>query len=329
MPKSTNQKMKLLYLQKLFLEETDEGHFVTLNDIIRYLGNYDISSERKSLYDDIELLRRFGMDIRGEAKGRGYHYHLVSRDFEMPELKLLVDAVQASKFVTEKQSNNLIKKLEGLCSRFEASALQRQVYVAGRVKTMNKGIFYNVDSLQEAMGKNKKIRFHYFEWTPKKENRLRRNGEYYTVSPWALIWSDENYYLVAHEEETDMMKHFRVDKMLDIEITEDGREGYSDFQSLDMAGFGKKTFGMFGGKERTVSLLCDNSMAGVMIDQFGMNSIMVPKGEKQFSLNVNVKVSSHFFGWIMALGEKVKITGPADVVDGMRQEIKRLHKQYE
>lgn len=328
MPKSTNQKMKLLYLQKLFLEETDETHFVTMNDIIAYLRGYDINSERKSLYDDIELLCRFGMDVQGEANGRGYHYHLVSRDFEMPELKLLVDAVQASKFVTEKKSYSLIKKLEGLCSRFEASALQRQVYVAGRIKAKNESIFYNVDTLQTAMGGNKKIRFHYFEWTPKKERRLRRGGEYYTVSPWALIWNDENYYLIAYDDAEDMMKHFRVDKMLKLEMLSDSREGYSDFQSMDMAGFGKKTFGMFGGKERTVSFLCDNSMAGVMIDQFGKNIIMVPKGEEQFSLNVNVKVSSHFFGWIIALGDKVKITGPEDVVEEMRGEIRRLQEQY-
>lgn len=329
MPKSTNQKMKLLYLQKLFLEETDETHYVTVNDIIGYLQSYDISSERKSLYDDIELLRRFGMDIQGEANGRGYHYHLVSRDFEMPELKLLVDAVQASKFVTEKKSYSLIRKLEGLCSHFEASALQRQVYVAGRIKAMNESIFYNVDILQEAMAGNRKIRFHYFEWTPKKERRIRRNGDYYIVSPWALIWSDENYYLIAYEDASDMIKHFRVDKMQDIETLPDSREGYSDFQSLQIASFGKKTFGMFGGKERTVSLLCDNSMAGVMIDQFGKNIIMVPKGENWFSVNVNVNVSSHFFGWIMALGEKVRITGPADVVDEMRHEIERLQEQYQ
>ena len=195
MAKSSNQKLKLMYLMKILLEYTDETHSLTMEEIKTKLKLYDISAERKSLYNDIESLRLYGLDIIGTKEDRTYSYHIGNRQFELAELKLLVDSVQSAKFITEKKSNDLIKKIEAFASRYEAIQLQRQVFVAGRVKTMNESIYYNVDRIHSAIADNFQITFQYFQWNVDKKMELRHNGIWYKVSPWSLSWDDENYYL--------------------------------------------------------------------------------------------------------------------------------------
>ncbi|WP_418540871.1 helix-turn-helix transcriptional regulator [Massilistercora timonensis] len=328
MPKGTNQKFKLYRLAQIMLERTDDDHYITMPEIIAALGEYEITADRKSIYSDLKDLEVLGIEVEGEPAGKGYHYHVVSRPFELPELKLLVDAIQSSKFITEKKTNTLIRKLEKLVSRYEAMKLQRQVYVSGRIKTMNESIYYTVDAIHNAISENKKIRFQYYQWNVKKEMELRREGAYYCVSPWGLSWDDENYYLVGYDSEAGEIRHYRVDKMLHIRMTEEAREGREHFQKLDMADYAKKSFGMFGGKEEKVKLLVDNSLAGVMIDRFGKDIIMVPGKGEHFTVNVTVHVSSQFLGWIFSLGEKVKILGPEEVIQAMRREGERLTEQY-
>lgn len=328
MPKGTNQKFKLYRLAQIMLERTDDDHYITMPEIIAALGEYEITADRKSIYTDLKDLEVLGIEVEGESAGKSYHYHVVSRPFELPELKLLVDAIQSSKFITEKKSNTLIRKLEKLVSRYEAMKLQRQVYVSGRIKTMNESIYYTVDAIHNAISENKKIRFQYYQWNVKKEMELRREGAYYCVSPWGLSWDDENYYLVGYDSEAGEIRHYRVDKMLRIRMTEEAREGREHFQKLDMADYAKKSFGMFGGKEEKVKLLVDNSLAGVMIDRFGKDIIMVPGKGEHFTVNVTVHVSSQFLGWIFSLGEKVKILGPEEVIQAMRREGERLTEQY-
>lgn len=328
MPKGTNQKFKLYRLAQIMLERTDDDHYITMPEIIAALGEYEITADRKSIYTDLKDLEVLGVEVEGEPAGKGYHYHVVSRPFELPELKLLVDAIQSSKFITEKKTNTLIRKLEKLVSRYEAMKLQRQVYVSGRIKTMNESIYYTVDAIHNAISENKKIRFQYYQWNVKKEMELRREGAYYCVSPWGLSWDDENYYLVGYDSEAGEIRHYRVDKMLHIRMTEEPREGREHFQKLDMADYAKKSFGMFGGKEEKVKLLVDNSLAGVMIDRFGKDIIMVPGKGEHFTVNVTVHVSSQFLGWIFSLGEKVKILGPEEVIQAMRREGERLTEQY-
>lgn len=328
MPKGTNQKFKLYRLVQIMLERTDDDHYITMPEIIAALGEYEITADRKSIYTDLKDLEVLGIEVEGEPAGRGYHYHVVSRPFELPELKLLVDAIQSSKFITEKKTNTLIRKLEKLVSRYEAMKLQRQVYVSGRIKTMNESIYYTVDAIHNAISENKKIRFQYYQWNVKKEMELRREGAYYCVSPWGLSWDDENYYLVGYDSEAGEIRHYRVDKMLHIRMMEESREGREHFQKLDMADYAKKSFGMFGGKEEKVKLLVDNSLAGVMIDRFGKDIIMVPGKGEHFTVNVTVHVSSQFLGWIFSLGEKVKILGPEEVIQAMRREGERLTEQY-
>lgn len=329
MAKSPNQKLKLLYLMKILLEQTDENHRITMTEIIENLASYNISAERKSLYNDIESLRLYGLDIIGIQEGRTYFYYVGSRRFELAELKLLVDSVQSAKFITAKKSSELIKKLEGLASRYEASKLHRQVFVAGRVKTMNESIYYNVDRIQTAIGENSKITFQYFQWNVEKKMELRHDGAVYKVSPWALSWNDGNYYLIAYDGEKGIIKHFRVDKMLHIELNGEKREGKQVFQSFDMAAYARKMFGMYGGKEERVRLECENLFAGVIIDRFGKDVTLNRLDDTHFFVNVEAAVSRQFLSWVIGLGEGVKITGPESVVARMEDEICRLMRQYQ
>lgn len=328
MAKSSNQKLKLVYLMKILLEKTDETHSITMSEIIDALQAYGIGAERKSLYDDLETLRVYGMDIIGTQEDRKYYYHVGNRQFELAELKLLVDSVQSAKFITEGKSNELIKKIEGLASQYEASQLHRQVFVNGRVKTMNESIYYNVDRIHTAIAENSRIRFRYFQWNVDKEMELRHNGAVYEVSPWALSWDDENYYLIAYDGIRGIIKHFRVDKMLNIESSGEQREGKQMFKSFNMAAYARKTFGMYGGVEEWVRIKCDNSLAGVMIDRFGKDISMTRLNEKQFVATVDVAVSRQFMAWVIGLGDGAEIIGPESVVDEMRKEIKRLAGQY-
>ena len=325
MPKGKNQKFKLYRLAQIMSEQTDEDHYITMPEIMSALEEYEITADRKSIYADLKDLEKLGIEIEGERIGSGYHYHVIGRDFELPELKLLVDAIQSSKFITERKTNALIRKLEKMVSKYDAQKLQRQVYVSGRIKTMNESIYYTVDAITE----NKKIKFQYYQWNVKKEMELRHNGAWYHISPWGLSWDDENYYLVGFDSEAGKIKHYRVEKILKIRMSNEEREGKEYFQQLDMADYTKKSFGMFGGKEQTIKLLVHNSLAGVIIDRFGKDIMMIPIDEQYFTVNVDVHVSRQFLGWVFSLGEKVKLLGPDEVVEEMKAEIRRLNQQYQ
>ena len=203
------------------------------------------------------IWKHWGIEVEGEPVGGGYRYHVVERPFELPELKLLVDAIQSSKFITERKTNALIRKLEKLVSKYEAMKLQRQVYVSGRIKTMNESIYYTVDTIHNAISENRKIRFQYFQWNVKKEMELRHDGAYYHISPWGLSWDAENYYLIGYDSKAGKIKHYRVDKMLRLQMSDEKREGKEHFKKLDMADYAKKSFGMFGGREEKVKLLVE------------------------------------------------------------------------
>lgn len=327
MAKSCNQKAKILYLMKLFLEETDEQHTLSRKQLEEHLEKFGIHTERKSLYNDIETLKMFGMDIL-YRKERPEGYYLAEHEFELAELKLLVDAVQSSRFITEKKSDALIKKIEGLTSRYEARQLQRQVVVADRIKAMNESIFYNVDKLHMAIASNQQIMFRYFEWTVKKEMRLRKDGEPYQVSPWALTWDDENYYLIGFDMDAERLKHFRVDKMVDIELLLESRGGKEEFSRFDIASYTKKTFGMFGGEERTVRLRFENRFIGVVLDRFGKEAKIRPDGEEHFIIRTEVAVSEQFFGWLTGLGRGVMILSPEEVKEAYCNLLKDIANVY-
>lgn len=328
MARSSNQKLKLLYLMRYLLDNTDEEHPVSTNQIIHYLDQFDISAERKSIYDDIEALRIFGLDIERSESGRNSGYYIASREFELPELKLLVDSIQSSKFITHKKTMQLIKKLETLASVHEAQLLQRQVYVANRVKTMNESIYYNVDKIHSGISQNRKIRFKYFEYTVTKERRPRKNGAFYEMSPYALTWDDENYYLVAYDSEVDTIKHFRVDKMSDISVLESPRDGREAYEQLDMAVYSRKVFGMFSGEEKSVLMRFENHLVGAVLDRLGREVMIVPDGEEHFTVRTNVVVSPQFFAWVCGFCDGVQIIAPDDVVEKMREHVGKIARLY-
>ena len=327
MAKSANQKLKLLYLLKIFLEYSDEEHPLTIADLIEHLAGYDIPAERKSIYSDVELLREYGIDIE-TVKAKSFGYYVASRDFELPELKLLVDAVQSSKFITKKKSSELISKIEAFASRYQAKNLERQVFVANRIKTMNESIYYTVDYIHSAISSNSKISFKYLEWTSKKERVFKHDGKAYELSPWALTWDDENYYLVAYDSQAQIIKHYRVDKISDIKILEEKREGAESFKEFDMAIYSKSVFGMFGGKAQYVSLLCHESLAGVVIDRFGPEVVFTKHDNGQFEINVSVVLSSQFYSWVFGFGDRMKILSPENAREGFLAQLEATRKNY-
>ncbi len=328
MAKESNQKLKLMRLMQIMLEQTDDEHSLTMKQILAELQRYGITAERKSIYADMEALRLYGIDIIGEKRNKAYHYHVGAREFELAELKLLVDAVQSSKFITEKKSKKLIKKLEGFLSRYDAKKLQRQVYVSGRIKTMNESIYYNVDFIHEAIASNVKIKFQYYNWDTDKNMVFRHNGEDFYISPWGLLWDDENYYLIGYDSLAGIMKHYRVDKMLNLNLTTDKREGRQYFREYDMAIYTKKHFGMFDGKEERVKIAFENRFAGVVIDRFGKDVTMRKIDEEHFVVVVDVAVSEQFLGWVFALGSGARIVGPENVVERMREQIRMEGEMY-
>ena len=329
MPKGTNQKLKLYYLSRIMTEKTDDEHALTMVQIKDYLEGYGVTADRKSLYDDLEALRVLGIDIIGEQYNRNYYYHVGKKQFEIAELKLLVDAIQSSKFITEKKSNELIKKLTGLASDYEASQLKRQVVVQGRIKTMNESIYYIVDDIHNAITNNRRIRFEYLKWNVQKKME-RRKDKNYEVSPWALTWDDENYYLIAYDSEAGKIKHYRVDKMRDIELVDEKREGRDRFKEFDMAAYARMNFGMFGGEATRVKLRFHEDMVGVLLDRFGKDIRIIPADENSWYVTeVEVALSDQFLGWIFSLGTKVKIIGPENVVERFRSEILEMANMYQ
>ena len=327
MPKGTKQKLKLYYLSRIMLKKTDDEHGITMPEIQKMLLEYGVTADRKSVYDDLESLKVLGIDIIGEKVGRNYLYHVGKKQFEIAELKLLVDSIQSSKFITEKKSRELIEKLTAFASEYEASQLKRQVVVQGRVKTMNESIYYVVDEIHKAISENSRIRFEYLKWNLKKK-MVRKKDKIYEVSPWALTWNDENYYLIAFDSEAGCLKHYRVDKMRDIELTGEKRDGSKYFKKSDIAAYAKTNFGMFGGEETKVKLEFKDEMVGVLIDRFGTDISIRPVREGWSVTTVDVAVSEQFFGWVFGLGAKVKIVDPEDVVDRFKDELKSIQNQY-
>ena len=328
MPRSFNQKLKPFYVMNYLLENTDEEHTVSVNQIIAHLEAQGISAERKSIYSDIEALQVLGVDIERVDSGNYVGYYVASRTFELPELKLLVDSVQSSKFITHKKTASLIKKIEKLASIHEAQLLNRQVFVKNRIKTMNESIYYNVDEIHNGISKNKRIKFLYFEETVSGERNYRHGGAYYVVSPFALTWDDENYYMVAYDSDARMIKHYRVDKMEKISVTDETRDGLEAYNALDMAVYAKKTFGMFTGHEVNVAMRFDNHLVGAVRDRLGRDVFIVADGPDHFTVRADVVVSPQFFAWVCGFGAQAVITGPNEVVEQMKNHVEAIAAQY-
>ena len=329
MSRSENQKLKLYILRKMMLENTDTAHSITVPEIIEELQAQDIKAERKTVYTDLALLGETGISIKSKKTREGCFYNVEKREFELAELKLLVDAIQSSKFITQKKSEELIKKLEGLCSKYEAALLQRQVYVHGRIKTMNESIYQGIDSIQSAISGNKKICFHYWSWNIKKEMELKKDGELYRISPWALCWSNENYYMIGFDSAAGIIKHYRVDKMTDLSVSDEKRDGAELFKEFNLADYTRKNISMFEGDEKKVTVEIDNRLIGVFIDRFGKDEVTVmPQQMGKSLVRFEVNLNPQFLGWVFSLGESARIIGPESAVRKSKEMITSLMTQY-
>ena len=309
MPKSFNQKLKILYMMKIFQERTDRDHPLMVKEIIACLEAYGISVERKTVYDDIESLRLFGLNIVNQ-RGKNAGYYLADRTFALPELKFLMDAVQSSHFITKKQSDTLIKKLESLANIHEAKKLKSQAFMEPAVKTVNEEIYTNIEEIYDAIAANCQISFHYYEWTLAKKLKQKRNGERYRVSPWKMLWQNDSYYLMGLDERSGIVKHYRVDKMKHVMMEDEKRNGGAIFRDFDLGKFSSGTFGMYGGRDTILRLRFKNPLIGVVLDRFGQDAALTVSGEEHFVLQTHIRVSRQFFGWLAGLGEDVEILSP-------------------
>ena len=325
MARSDNQKLKLMLLARLLEQQTDEAHPMSAQQLIAALAEHGVKAERKSIYSDIAALQDLGMDICLQ-NGKNGGYYLASREFELPELKLLVDAVQASKFLSERKTVQLIRKLETLASRWDAGRLRRQVVVSGRVKTMNESVFYTVDQIHEAIAANRQIQFRYFEWDVDKQKHFRDRR--YIASPYALCWENENYYLVAYSERHGIT-HYRVDKMAQLQMLDTPRIVNDETRALDVSKYGKNVFGMFGGEQMQVKMRFENPLAGVVLDRFGHDVMLIPDDDSHFTLTTDIAVSPVFFGWLAGFGGAAKIVFPQSAVEAYLELCKHSMEQYE
>ncbi|MFC2471377.1 MAG: helix-turn-helix transcriptional regulator [Lachnoanaerobaculum gingivalis] len=329
MPRGSNQKFKFTYLMKIMAEKTDDEHSLTMPQILEELEKYEVSAERKSIYEDFKDMSNFGIEVIKEQKGRETFYHIAGREFELAEVKLLIDAVQSAKFITQKKSKSLISKVKNFVSEHQAKQLQRQIVINDRVKTMNESVYYNVDDIHTAINQNRKIKFKYYKWDIDKKLVERHGGSYFFVSPWALLWDDENYYMIAFDDWDNKIKHYRVDKMMYIEVGNDERAGKEEFKNFDMAKYSKATFGMYHGEKTKVCIKFANHMCGVFIDRFGKDTLFRKIDEKHSELIADINVSPQFFGWIFSLGNDVEIVSPKEVVNELREYTKKFIMKYE
>ena len=320
--RSSDQRTKLLHILEYLLENTDENHFVKNADIQKYLSNRGIGADQRTVVSDIKTLQDYGYEVEYDYREKAYH--IISRDFELYQLQLLIDSVQSSKFIPQKEAKELSSKIKKLASRNDRILLERRNYVANRVRSLNDSVFYHIDDIHSAIADGWKLSFHYFTYDLQKKKRYFK--EHYIVSPYALIWNDDNYYLLAYH--AGMMKHFRVDKIDDIKIVKERREGVEAFKTLKLTERSLKVFSMYGGAEETITLRFSNNLIGVVLDRFGRDIRISPDDDRHFKITVKVEVSPQFYGWLCGLGTGVRIIHPDEVAQKMGEYVRSIAKMY-
>lgn len=324
----SRQKQKLLTLEKILLSETDENHALTVKELISKLDSYGIKVERKTVYDDINTLQESGLDILCERIGHANAYYIGSRTFQDEELYVLADAVSSSVFLTKKKSDELIKKLQTLTSKYKARGLRRNVYVANRIKAFNEHIYYNINTIHEAVFSNYQIEFKYFEYSLDKKAQFRHGGEVYSVSPYQLIWENDKYYLICFCNKHQKLCRYRVDRMSEVRICEDKRRSLTVNENEIVKSL-KAAYDMYGGEPERVELEFDNSLINVVIDRFGSKVIINKVNENRFRIKADVEISPTFWGWLFTFGTNAKVVGPEKIVDMAKQKIKEISDCYE
>lgn len=314
---SDSKRLSLIYLQELFLQKTDETHFLKMPQILAFLEKKDIFIDRRTVYTYFKLLNYTGFDIVPVREKGDCKYHHPQRIFDITELKFLIDSIAASKFLTEKKSKELIDKVKSLASDYDNAALNRSVLLGNRVKSINNTVLENLDSIYAAIADNNKITFQYMCWNPQHKLEYQKGGKLYSVSPYAVSLNADNYYLIAYDNAAELLKHYRIDKMKNINLLPEAREGKKIFKSFNPVDYTLKTFGMYGGREETVSIECSSSLVGVFIDRFGYAAHLRPDFDNadKTIVRISVNVSPQFYAWLFALGTGVKILSPDSVIN--------------
>lgn len=325
MPKSDNQKLKILYILDYLEKNSHEENLVRASELIAFLENHHgISCDRKTVYSDIAALQDYGIDIVS-VPGKNGGYYVASRNFELPELKLLIDAVLSSRYLTEKKSHELIEKLCTQCNEHDAKLMRRNVLVSGRVKSMNETIYYNVDAIQEAIAQNKQIVFRYFDWNLNSQRSYREKP--YHASPFGLCQDNENCYLLALSERHGITS-YRVDRMTDICLTDESRVPCPELTGKNLIEHANRLFQMFSGDNVEVKLRFHRSLINVVIDRFGKNTMLIPDGDEHFNFTVKVAVSPMFLSWIIGFGNKAQILHPQSVINACLSLCQETMSQY-
>lgn len=325
MGKYDNQKLKILYILDYLQKNSHENKPVKAAELIAMLENrHGIHCDRKTVYSDVAALQEYGADIVSIPGRNGGHY-IASQRFQLPELKLLIDAVQSSRFLTERKSRELIEKLCSQCNEEDARLMKRNVLVSGRVKSMNESIYYNVDAIQEAIGQNRQISFRYFDWDLGGKRRYR--DKEYLASPYGLCQDNENYYLLAHSQRHGVTS-YRVDRMTDIRLTDEGRNPCPELTGKALVEHANQLFQMYSGDAVTVKLLFHRSLINVVIDRFGKDTMLIPQDEEHFTFTVQVAVSPMFLSWIIGFGDKAQILYPQSVIEACKDLCKAAMSRY-
>ncbi len=319
-----SSKIVFLYVLRVLMERSDVNHPITTEEIITALADYGYSCDRKAVYRYIESLREYGIEI--EKVGRGYA--VISREFEMHELKLLADAVQSSRFITVKKSRELIEKLGTLTSVYEAQMLNRSVHMLGTNKTDNERVFYTLDAVYEAMRTNKRVNFKYFRYLPDGTKEYRDGGAEYTVSPYAVVWDDEKYYIQAYHEKYDTISSFRLDLIEGARVSKQARLKQKEYESYNPNDREKAAFSQFGGTPSTVICEFHNSLAGAVFDHFGTDIRTSPADADFFRVSLSVIVSPRFLSWMFGFGDKARIVAPKNVIEQFKEQIESVSAMY-
>ena len=325
MPKSDNQKLKILYILDYLQKNSHEDRLVTAAELIGMLDRqHGIRCDRKTVYSDISALQDYGADIVS-IPGKNGGYYIASRIFDLPELKLLIDAVQSSKYLTQKKSRELIEKLCMLCNEEDAGLMKRSVLVSGRVKSMNETIYYNVDAIQEAISQHKQITFRYFDWGMDLRRHYREKE--YRASPYGLCQDNENCYLLAHSDRHGITS-YRVDRMSDITLCEQARTPCPELTGKALTEHANRLFQMYSGDAVNVKMRFHRSLLNVVIDRFGKDIMLIPDGEDHFNFTVSVAVSPMFLSWVMGFGDKAQILYPQSVARQCQDLCRQVMSQY-
>ena len=316
MKNAMKNSTRLLLILKCLLEQTDESHTLTIAEINDCLAEHELFGDRKTIRECIGELQAVGYDIRCIRKTQN-HYYINQRDFSLAEVKLLVDAVQSSRFIPQDKSHELVEKLAGLVGEHKGEILKRQLYIGSRTKADNDDISEMVEQIHQAITDEKKIAFQYFEYNPKKEKVLRHGGEIYMFSPYVLIWNNDQYYVVGYSDKRQTITKFRVDRMTSLEILNDGNISKPD--DFDVSSYFEKEFSMLHGESSEVELLCENQLMGSIVDKFGTKVRTEVVDQEHFKAIVNVELSGTFYGWVFASMGAMKILSPQEALDAFEK----------